>query len=89
MYRGGGPESGRKKFEKNAFRPVPVQKFTFPDHKIGAAISGPRIADTSFTDTKRIFLIGPLYHSLRSSALSEVLLSFQRLLEKASVSQEP
>ena len=27
---GGGPESGRKKKSKNAFRPVPVQKFTFP-----------------------------------------------------------
>ena len=26
---GGGPESGRKN-SKNAFRPVPVQKFTFP-----------------------------------------------------------
>ena len=25
-------------------------------HKIGAAISGPRIADTNFMDTKRIFL---------------------------------
>ena len=25
-------------------------------HKIGAPISGPRIADTNFTDTKRIFL---------------------------------
>ena len=27
---GGGPESGRKKIRKNAFWPVPVQKFTFP-----------------------------------------------------------
>ena len=27
-------------------------------HKIGAAISGPRIADKNFTDTKRIFLKG-------------------------------
>ena len=27
---GGGPESGRKKKSKNAFRPVQVQKLTFP-----------------------------------------------------------
>ena len=34
------------------------QERIFPGvHKIGAVISGPRIADTNFTDTKRIFLI--------------------------------
>ena len=32
---GGGPESGRKKYSKNAFRLVPVQKFTFPATALG------------------------------------------------------
>ena len=41
-------------------------------HKIGAAISGPRTADTNFTDTKRIFL--KLSNSL--SAVSNFLLVF-------------
>ena len=30
MYRGGGVQNQAEKNSKNAFRPVPVQKFTFP-----------------------------------------------------------
>ena len=48
---GGGPESGRKNAKK-AFRPVPVQKFTFPvtirkillSVKFLSAILGPKMA---------------------------------------------
>ena len=47
---------------KNAF---------FPGvRKIGAAISGPRIADTNFTDT-RIFLI--FFHNERSAGMDTLI----------------
>ena len=53
---------------KNAF---------FPGvHKIGAAISGPRIADTNFTDT-RIFLI-----SVRANDEWQELAAMNRALER-------
>ena len=33
MYRGGGVQNQAEKNSKNAFRPVPVQKFTFPEDR--------------------------------------------------------
>ena len=48
------------------------KKRIFPGiHKIGAAFSGPRIADTNFTDTKKIFLIVTLLSCDRSMILQE------------------
>ena len=51
------PPKTRNFMEKMVF-PAERTFFFFPGvHKIGAPISGPRIADTNFTDTKRFFLI--------------------------------
>ena len=40
---------------------LPAERTHFPGaHKIGAAISGPRIADTFFTDTKDFLTNAPM-----------------------------
>ena len=51
MYRG-GVQNQAEKNSKNAFRPVPVQKFTFPD-----SCSAPRAAIEHFTNFQLIGIL--------------------------------
>ena len=86
-YKNRGPpkppplKSKRRNFTDMVF---PAERTIFPGvHKIGTAISGPRIADKNFADTKTIFLIN--CESIRANRFARIALRIANATESASV----